>query len=108
MRNFTFVFILFLFSFTASAQMERKNDLVQVSVFPNPAADFIALNNDDNAKNILVFNLIGRKLKHFDVEKGEHYDISDLPNGLYMIQVVNKNNKVVTTQRLAKRDWFFN
>jgi hypothetical protein len=76
----------------------------KISVYPNPATDFISINNDDNVKQIAIFNLVGRKVKSFDnIVKDQHYDVSDLPNGMYLIQVIDNANKVVTTQRVNKR-----
>ena len=84
----------------AFAQAEKKSDFVSVSVFPNPATEFITVNNEDAVKNIYVFNLIGRKMKNFEVVKGERYDVADLPNGLYIVQLVGRNNKILTTQKM--------
>lgn len=77
---------------------------VKISVFPNPATNFISINKDDNVEQIAVFNLVGRKLKTFEgVEKNERYDVSDLPNGMYLVQVIDATHKIVTTQRISKR-----
>jgi Secretion system C-terminal sorting domain len=95
-----------LCSFTLSAQVEKRNDLNAhpvVSIYPNPASEYITVNNEEAVKSIYVFNVLGRKMKNFEVEKGERYEIGDLPNGLYVVQLVGKNNKVLTTQRLTKR-----
>ena len=47
--------------------------------------------------------MVGRKIRIFATEKGERYEIGDLPNGLYVVQLFGKNNKVITTQRLTKK-----
>ncbi|HFA49495.1 MAG TPA: T9SS type A sorting domain-containing protein [Bacteroidetes bacterium] len=75
-----------------------------ISIYPNPATNFISVNNDENVKTITIFNLVGRKLKSFqNVQKNAHYDVSDLPNGMYLVQVINHSNKIITTQRISKR-----
>ncbi|MBK9015251.1 MAG: T9SS type A sorting domain-containing protein [Saprospiraceae bacterium] len=77
---------------------------VKISIYPNPATNYISINKDENVRDIAIFNLVGRKLKTFqNVEKDEHYDVSDLPNGMYLVQVVDDNKKIVTTQRISKR-----
>ena len=97
--------LICLLSLGASAQAEKKLDwnTPSASVFPNPATEYITVTNDDAVRNIYVFNLVGRKIKTFDVTKGDRYEISDLPNGLYVIQLIGKTNKVLTTQRLTKK-----
>ena len=92
-----------LLSLAASAQMEKRSDNVIISIYPNPATEYITVNNEDAVKNIVLFNMVGRKMRTFTAEKGERYEIGDLPNGLYVVQLFGKNNKVLTTQRLTKK-----
>lgn len=76
----------------------------KISVYPNPATNYISVNKDENVKQISIFNLVGRKLKSFsDVNKDQHYDVTDLPNGMYLVQVIDNSNKIITTQRISKR-----
>ena len=91
------------FSLAAFAQMEKRSDNVVISIYPNPATDYITVNNEDAVKNIVLFNMVGRKMRTFTAEKGERYEVSDLPNGVYVVQLFGKNNKVLTTQRLTKK-----
>jgi hypothetical protein len=93
----------FLLCFSLVAVFAQQKFDTSVSVYPNPATDFISVSNDELAKNVIVFNVLGRKLRSFDIQKGEQYEISDLPNGLYLVQVMGKNNKVLSTQRLTKK-----
>jgi Secretion system C-terminal sorting domain len=99
-RNILILFFGIL-AFTASAQTDKRSP--QISIFPNPATDYIKLNDDDAVRNISISNMLGRKMRSFDTIKGERYEIGDLPNGLYLIQIIGKNNKVLATQRLTKK-----
>ena len=76
---------------------------VELAIYPNPAVDYIVLSNDDNVNLIYVYNLVGKLIETFEAESGAKYDVRDLPNGLYLVQVVGRNNKILTTQRLHKR-----
>ncbi len=91
------------FSLAAFAQMEKRTENATISIYPNPTTDYITINNEDAVKNIVLFNMVGRKMRTFTAEKGERYEVSDLPNGLYVVQLFGKNNKVLTTQRLTKK-----
>jgi hypothetical protein len=76
----------------------------KVTVYPNPATNYISIDNSDNVKEITIINLVGRKLKTFEnVQKDERYDVSELPNGMYLVQIVDNSNKVITTVRVSKR-----
>lgn len=99
-KNILILFFAIL-AFTASAQTDKRSP--QMSIFPNPATDFIKLSDDDLVHNILISNMLGRKMRTFEVGKGDRYEIGDLPNGLYLVQLVGKNNKVLLTQRLTKK-----
>ncbi len=102
------LFAIFVFaSFALFGQSNSDvpgNAPVKIAVYPNPATNFISINKDENVRDISIFNLVGRKLKTFEnVEKDEHYDVSDLPNGMYLVQVIDDNKKIITTQRISKR-----
>ncbi len=86
-----------------SAYYDSKKATTELYVFPNPASDFISLSNDDAAAQINVLNMLGRKVKAFNVEKDDKYYISELPAGTYLVQVVDKQGKTLVTQRVSKR-----
>lgn len=87
-------------SFFASSS---KSETVKIAVFPNPATEFIGISNDDNVSKMVIFNLVGREVRSFEAEKGKTYAVSDLADGMYLVQVYGTNNKLLTTQRLQKR-----
>ncbi|MEM1122607.1 MAG: T9SS type A sorting domain-containing protein [Bacteroidota bacterium] len=72
-------------------------------IYPNPAFNFIGLNNVANVQSITIYNLVGRKIKQFQTSKDKRYDITDLPRGMYLVQLVGRDGKVVTTQRMSKK-----
>lgn len=103
---------LFIFSL-ATAQMsgiEDSQDPVAIDqiksnakIYPNPAIDFIGLQSGEGVSQIAVFNVVGKKLKSFSVEESDRYYIADLPKGMYLVQLLTPNGKIVKTQRLNKR-----
>lgn len=80
-----------------------KAESPKLSVYPNPAVDFINIQNDDSVGKIVLVNLVGREVKTFEAEKGKQYNVSDLANGMYLVQLYSTNKKLLTTQRLQKR-----
>lgn len=75
----------------------------KLSVYPNPASDYIEISNDETVGKVVVFNMIGREQKSFKASKGERYSIADLSNGMYLVKIISNENKLMTTQRLQKR-----
>ncbi|MEM8909165.1 MAG: T9SS type A sorting domain-containing protein, partial [Bacteroidota bacterium] len=112
--------LLFLFSFFialgSQAQMTADNDSrvsqlpktskrkASVKIFPNPASDFIALQGEDHdVYEIRVISLVGKEVLKYEVMKGKKYSIMDIANGMYLVQMLDVNKKIITTQRLHKR-----
>lgn len=83
------------------AQSASKADL---SIYPNPITEYISVNDNNEVVGFLgVYNLIGRKLKEFEFVKGELYSIADLPKGMYLVQILDRGRRVLTTQKVDKR-----
>jgi len=76
---------------------------VRPTVYPNPASDFISLSNEEAVQQLVIYNFGGRQVLAFNASKGQRYDISNLPDGMYLVQFVNIQNQIIHTQRLQKR-----
>ncbi len=82
------------------AQTSRPN----LSVYPNPTTEYIAVqDNNETVNKVLVFNLLGRKVKEFEYVKDDHFYVADLAKGMYLVQLVDHNNRTLTTQKVEKR-----
>lgn len=76
----------------------------KIKVYPNPATHYIKLSKVKNVSKIKILSLIGSPLKLYNViNQEEKYDVATLPNGLYLVQLLDAQNKVITTERLNKR-----
>lgn len=99
-----FVLLLFLLGMgtISRAQTGSKTDL---SVYPNPATEFIYVEDQKEAVSFLaVYTIVGKKEREFECNvKGEQYWIADLPKGIYMVQLLSANRSVITTQKIQKR-----
>lgn len=70
----------------------------RVSVFPNPSSDFITVRLDDKEglKQIFIFQLSGFPKAYREVYENEtKFDITNYPNGIYLIKIVT-GNKIET------------
>lgn len=91
------------FIFTASLA-SSTNDLNQqpLSVFPNPTADYFNVRGGNGIDRVVLYNILGREMRNFNVAPGQRYYIGDLPNGLYLASMVDDNKGIVKTLRLKK------
>ena len=78
-------------------------DPPKVSVFPNPTSQFFSVSETKGISKLGVFNLVGKEMRSFQAVEGEKYNIGDLPNGMYLIQLFDNDKKIVSTLRLQKR-----
>ncbi len=76
----------------------------RVRIYPNPATDYIALTETSGIDQIVVYNMIGRVVRTFDVANNRSYYMADLPDGLYLVSLVNREEGVIRTVRLRKQN----
>lgn len=96
--------LVFAFLLAVIALRAQNASRPELSVFPNPTTENISVqDNADAIGQIVVFNLLGKKIKSFEASKGEHYYVGDLNKGVYLVQLVGRNKQVVKTQKIEKR-----
>jgi hypothetical protein len=76
----------------------QENDIPSVSVYPNPTKDIINIkwNARINNGTITIFDLQGRLLKTENINSNSNQyqlNLSDLPNGIYILEVNSMNFK---------------
>ena len=78
---------------------ESQKELIEVSVFPNPANSIINFNTTSlEVTKIIAYDLTGKLVatEFFELGKSK-MNINHLSNGLYLYTVTGKNNQVLTT-----------
>ncbi|MDX1941389.1 MAG: T9SS type A sorting domain-containing protein [Saprospiraceae bacterium] len=76
-----------------------------VRLYPNPAVDYFELKNTKNIDRLMVYNLLGREVLSYSVYTGQQYSLTGLPDGLYLVSLINDRKGVMKTIRLNKRSW---
>lgn len=69
----------------------------KLTVYPNPAADYLVIENAENAKIIELLDITGRLVKNFQASDLKENKIS-LPNltaGTYILKVDNESKKII-------------
>ena len=92
----------YLFSPTTALRDYSKNSS-GIRVFPNPTVDYFMLSdNSDVVERIIIYNIIGRQMKSYKVLDNFKYTVNDLPEGIYIVRLLNKGGQTVKTIRLNK------
>ena len=81
---------------------EKTTQNSRLRLFPNPSRDVINIGDldVDTCREIMIFDMTGRLMKHFTHELS--LDVNDLPTGLYMMRVVS-DSKVYTEKFMISR-----
>lgn len=78
-----------------------------INVYPNPATDYlhIASEYSDNIDQVNIYNSCGKlisKIKAAELLKGKTFNISDLPMGIYLLVLQNKEGDNLGSARFVK------
>jgi uncharacterized surface protein with fasciclin (FAS1) repeats len=77
---------------------------IEVSVYPNPAAEFIAISASEAMEFIQIVSMTGEVLKTIDVIEGQiKVDVSELSSGQYILVVGTPQGKSSTTFNVSSR-----
>lgn len=78
----------------------RKPD---VKIFPNPTVDFISLTDMESVDRLIIYNIVGRPVRMFNADYGNRYNVADLPTGMYLVRLLDEDDKTLKTVRLSKK-----
>lgn len=81
-----------VFSTTLSTE---NNQRLKESIFPNPANDKIYFKNISNIEKVNLFDMNGKLIKTTKTNDNS-IDISHLPKGNYVLEIVTDNNRIKT------------
>lgn len=85
-----------------STNVQEVAEAQLVNVYPNPTSDAFTLTNNDVIKHIDLYNNLGQKLKSFDYENGEYFNVSDLNPGIYSLVLKNAEGLSLHTVMLNR------
>lgn len=63
--------------------------------YPNPAERYIAIGNIENNQTVSVYSMEGRLLLEKKVSANEPIDLGNLPPGVYILRILDKNLKLL-------------
>ncbi|HMQ47473.1 MAG TPA: T9SS type A sorting domain-containing protein [Saprospiraceae bacterium] len=93
------------YTFDALIASTNQTNPIPVRLYPNPTADYFQLQGDvSKVKTVVVYNVIGRQIRTYQTSVDTRFYVGDIPNGLYLVSLLDKNNRMVHTFRLNKRD----
>ncbi|WP_310556177.1 T9SS type A sorting domain-containing protein, partial [Flavobacterium sp.] len=74
----------------------------KLSIYPNPSRDVFFINSDSRG-SLVVYDLIGKIIKTENIDLGtSKLDLSNYPNGIYLMKVTNENNQTKTIKLIKQ------
>lgn len=75
----------------------------EIEIYPNPSSDYITITNSEKLaiKTISIYSISGKLIKKID-EISSEIKISELQEGLYLLNLVTQNDEKYTTTFLKK------
>ena len=77
----------------------------RISIYPNPAVEYFQLSSTQGVDEVVVYSLLGKKVKTFSTYGVQRFDVSDISDGLYLVSLISAQSGVVRTVRLSKRSF---
>ena len=71
----------------------------KINIYPNPATDFIQIQNKANIR-IELFGLNGKQFLNIQTKNNETLDVSNLVSGTYLLRIQNLETQTVTTKTI--------
>jgi protease II len=95
------------FSFTIVSVYEKLNSKVNISVYPNPAVDFlnISIENSKEQFEISIFDVSGKNLMSKKVSSEiSKIDIKNFAESNYFLKITNQNGEEIKTYKIVKSE----
>jgi hypothetical protein len=81
------------------------HDLTSASlrIYPNPTTSYFQISDPAGVAKVIVYNIVGNRLREFDARNISRFDVSDLPEGIFLVRLFDADQRVLKTVRLSKR-----
>jgi hypothetical protein len=77
-----------------------------ILIYPNPSHGFVSIKkpNDLNIHAIRIYNILGKLVKHVNIENNNlnNIDLSSLKSGVYITKIEGSNNQIKTFKLIIK------
>lgn len=85
-----------------SSSQEVEISSSDLSVYPNPTAQYFMVKNDLDIKEVEILQIVGKRVRSEKHTAGQKHYIDDLPNGFYIVRLKDRNNNVKKVLRITK------
>ncbi len=77
-----------------------EDQLGEISIYPNPTADYVNIKTAEKIKTIELYSLLGQKIKIS--AESNRVNLSSVPSGVYNLRLTTENNQIQTFKIVKK------
>jgi hypothetical protein len=80
------------------------NEIEEIEAYPNPVSEFLVVSGQKLAGiTIELYNLLGQKMSPSIEAKNQGYrlGVQALPEGIYLLQIRDRNDNLIKTERIV-------
>ncbi|HLF65919.1 MAG TPA: T9SS type A sorting domain-containing protein [Saprospiraceae bacterium] len=74
-----------------------------IRIYPNPTTSYFQLSESSQVARVAIYSIVGNKMREFDARNQSRFDVADLPEGIYLVRLLDAKQTVLKTVRLSKR-----
>ncbi|MES2513965.1 MAG: T9SS type A sorting domain-containing protein [Bacteroidota bacterium] len=89
------------YSSTVATGIENLSQTKNTLIYPNPAISELNISTLVDYKSIRIINSLGETIR-IEGDRPEVISVSELTNGVYFVQLIDKKGKAVKTQKFIK------
>ncbi len=95
---------VYLFNIVDGTTSTVETEVEKLKLFPNPTSNYFELSTNPAQliETVAIHNILGRQVSSFNATE-TNFDIADLPNGMYLVSLLDDQNAILKTLRLQKR-----
>jgi len=82
-----------------STEDESDTPLASISLYPNPAHDWVMIRGVADLYSVRLLDMMGRQLRY---TSSDRMDLTDLDAGMYVVQIESANGRRLTTKLIKK------
>ncbi len=81
----------------------QSNPDPTISIFPNPATEFITIEDSDNiVARVTFYNVLGKEIATYEANNRKTFDMMHFQNGIYLVQLKDNQDQILSTIRVRK------
>jgi len=91
---------LYYFNALPSSTIDLSKN--SIKVYPNPSNGLFTIKGDKQIGRLDVYSLTGRKVAAFTYGHEQWYNISNLPKGIYLVRLIDRDGQQMITKLINK------